>query len=223
VENLFDKILNQAERSLPWVFAYASIYRQTPETVHALLDVGCGRGNVTQSLIKFGLKLREAYLVGVDIWLPYLAEAKKVYHDVVQCDVRKLPFRSSSFDVVIATDVIEHVEKTEGYALVEAVENLAVGQVFLYTPVGYMAKKNLEDKNPWQAHKSGWRADEFRKRGYKVRGLDGARFLYGERAQYKLKSKSLRPIMVILRIFSSFFTFVFVDSSYRMVCVRNSK
>jgi SAM-dependent methyltransferase len=205
------------------LFVYASIYRQTLETVQALLDVGCGRGEVTQKLMKFGLKLRGAYLVGVDIWPQYLAQAKDVYDDVVRCDVRKLPFRSSSFDVVIATDVIEHLQKTEGYAFLETAENLAMGQVFLYTPVGYMAKKNLEDKNPWQAHRSGWRADEFRRRGYKVRGLDGARFLYAERAQYKLKSRSLRPVMVILRIFSSFATFALADSSYRMVCVRTSK
>ncbi len=221
-ENLAQKIQDRAERILPWMFVCSLIYRKASGTVHALLDVGCAQGNITRKLIDLGPKLQDAYLVGVDIWPPYLVEASKVYHDVVRCDVRKLPFRSSSFDIVIATDIVEHVEKTEGYAMLEAVEHLAMRQVFLYTTVGYNAKENLEDNNPWQAHRSGWRANEFRRRGYKVRGMEGARFLYGERGQYKLKSKTLRPIAVILRILSSFATFAWVDGAYRMLCVREN-
>jgi ubiquinone/menaquinone biosynthesis C-methylase UbiE len=191
------------------------------KSVETLLDVGCGNGDSVQEFKKRGQKIRETYLVGADIWPTYLTRAKKVFDDVVRCDIRRLPFRSSSFDVVTAMDILEHLGKVEGQELLKTIEDIGQGQVFVFTPVGYMAKRNLEDNNPWQAHRSGWGTNELRKRGYQVFGMNGGKFLYRERGEYKVNFRGLRPIMSAARLVSQIVTFRLAEGAYRMLCVKN--
>jgi ubiquinone/menaquinone biosynthesis C-methylase UbiE len=193
------------------------------ESIQTLLDVGCGSGDSVQEFKKRGQKIRETYLVGVDIWPTYLTRAKKVFDDVVRCDIRRLPFRSSSFGVVIAMDILEHVSKVEGQELLQTIEDIGQAQVFVFTPVGYNVKQNLEDNNPWQAHRSGWMTAELRKRGYQVFGMNGGKFLYRERGEYKINFLGLRPIMSAARLVSQIMTFRLAEGAYRMLCIKNKR
>ena len=61
-------------------------------------------------------------------------------------------------DSVIALDVIEHLDKDEGYYFLGTVRRLARVQVVLFTPLGYMPQ---DTGNPWQLHRSGWLPEEF--------------------------------------------------------------
>jgi len=183
-----------------------SMYRRASKKTQLVIDVGCGNGQITRMLTRLGPKLQTAYLVGVDIWPNYWKEARTVYHDLIKCDIRKLPIQSSSFDLAIVTDVLEHLTKEDGYGLLKTIEDVARNQVFVFTPVGYSPKESLEDKNPWQAHKSGWHPHELKARGYRVRGMDGARVL--------------RAIMFLCRMWSQIVTFMFVEQAYHMLCVK---
>jgi ubiquinone/menaquinone biosynthesis C-methylase UbiE len=74
-----------------------------------VLDAGCGTGYGLQVLRGVG----PAKLVGVDTSEDAVARARKEvdrYAEIVQGDVRKLPFDDDAFDVVVCFEVIEHIE-----------------------------------------------------------------------------------------------------------------
>jgi 2-polyprenyl-6-hydroxyphenyl methylase/3-demethylubiquinone-9 3-methyltransferase len=68
-----------------------------------VLDVGCGKGRFARALIEAG-----ADVIGLDLSRVMLNAA--VGLDRVQARARQLPFQSSSFDAVLAVEVLEHIE-----------------------------------------------------------------------------------------------------------------
>ena len=77
-----------------------------PERPLRILDAGCGTGGMLEVLRKWP----EVEVTGVDL----SPEALRFSHErghprLVGCDLTLLPFRTASFDVVTALDVIEHV------------------------------------------------------------------------------------------------------------------
>jgi hypothetical protein len=152
--NAADKIL-QPEGLWPWAAG----------ELKTVLDVGCG------------LSLKSQYLdipvrVGVDIFPTYLAriEAPVPFVPVV-ADVRKLDtiFPAKSFDLVLALDIIEHVEKDESRALISTCEWLARKAVVLLTPKGFVPQ-NIDiwghGGDHWQTHRCGWESAELEAQGY---------------------------------------------------------
>ncbi len=133
-----------------------------------VLDLACGCGNPFKSL-KFPL------LVGVDIFKKkfYMPE----YDLVIFYDVRKITdlFLEKSFDVVIAIDAIEHLEKEEGFKLIEDAEKLARKKVIFFSPLIWSKNKAAVENpnywsygNPYNYHKSSWNSNDFTQRGYKI-------------------------------------------------------
>jgi REP element-mobilizing transposase RayT len=55
-------------------------------------------------------------------------------------------------------------------------EKIAKKKVVIFTPNGFLAQGEYYN-NPWQLHRSGWTAEEMKKRGYKVLGFGGAKIL----------------------------------------------
>jgi len=197
-----------------------TLYSLLEQKPSSLLDVGCGKGCIINELLRRGKKIENSHLIGMDIFPPYLREAKSRYHDLVLCDTRFLPVRPRSIDVVLALDTVEHLEKSDGFRLIEKMESIAVSQTIVYTPVGFYAKSHLEDNNPWQAHKSGWYPVYFRSRGYKVLGISGLKSLYGEGHEFRSKHRFFFPLLLGMALFTQFFTFKFVNVAYQMLCVK---
>lgn len=73
-----------------------------------ILDVGCASGYMTNEISKI---MPQATLTGVDVYSKSLAFGKKVYPQIkfIKADAHQLPFVTSSFDLVICYEVIEHV------------------------------------------------------------------------------------------------------------------
>lgn len=70
-----------------------------------ILDVGCGTGKTTLSLIKFG------NVYGVDSSFSALKHcSKRGLNKVLKCSSYQLPFRENTFDLVTLLDALEHIE-----------------------------------------------------------------------------------------------------------------
>ena len=84
--------------------AYGAILNRIPPG-SKILDLGCGDGNVTR------LYTVKGDVVGVDASEKALTQTKKRGIKAVQHDLNTLPypFRQGSFDVVVLTDVLEHL------------------------------------------------------------------------------------------------------------------
>lgn len=66
-------------------------------------------------------------------------------------------------DTVVMLDVIEHMDKADGQAVIELAQAKA-RQVVVFTPIGFMPQHGDAwglGGDYWQAHRSGWEPEEF--------------------------------------------------------------
>ncbi|MEM2180850.1 MAG: class I SAM-dependent methyltransferase [Nitrososphaeria archaeon] len=143
------------------------------------LDIGCGKG-------KWGYLINTShkppsFIVGGDLDIKNImyAQKKQVYDDVLLFDGRYLPFRDASFDIVLALEVIEHMEKLEGYKLLNEAERVSKEKVIVSTPL-LGARYWYSEKE----HISRWTVSDLHSKGYIVRGI-GFSF-FGHFTTYRL-------------------------------------
>ena len=137
-----------------------------------ILDVGCGENS---PVAKFDKSYK---LIGVDGHKPSITISKKqkIHDSYIHGDIRKLNslVKKKSYDAAIALDVIEHLNKVDGYKLLADMERAARKKVILVTPNGFVPQYNKG--NRLQAHLSGWTVKDFKEKGYKVEGIYGTKF-----------------------------------------------
>ena len=99
-----------------------------------VLEVGCGQG---VALPPFARLLRPTHLAGLDIDTDLLERARTrvagqgLAIEVLEGDVRQLPFADASFDLVVDFGTCYHIAR-RGQALREIARVLAVGGRFVY-------------------------------------------------------------------------------------------
>lgn len=166
----------------------------------SILDLGCGQG-LQMKTIK--LRHPQIYAVGVDLFKPYIETCKKekIHNKYMICDVRKVSFKDKSFDVVLACQLLEHLNKKDALALVKKMETIAKKLVIISTPIG-QTFYHTDDGNPLQKHKSFFFPQEFESRGYSIIRMGGKR-LFEESSGliYKVKQPFLRKLIFVLDIF----------------------
>lgn len=138
-----------------------------------ILDVSTGLGKNGYLIRIFS---KPFYLVGVDIFRPYLELVKhhRIYDDVVLCDVSKLPFIENSFEVTVVSEVIEHLEKENGLLLLTEADRISKHRIIVATPNKPPARGGIETDegyNQYEAHRSSWRVSDFKTRGFQVFGM----------------------------------------------------
>lgn len=180
----------------------------------SVLDVGCGGS----AFLLREVPTLKGY-VGVDAIPVQLPETAPGDARTEQMDVRTIAerFEPGSFDVVVALDVIEHLSKDEGWALLDAMERLARRRVIVFTPNGFL-EQGAVDGNPYQVHRSGWSVGEFRARGYRIRGINGFKPLRGGMAEVRW-----RPVAVWERV-TRLTQGLFVRRprwAFQLLCVRD--
>jgi cyclopropane fatty-acyl-phospholipid synthase-like methyltransferase len=78
-----------------------------------ILEIGCGKGKMLNTLLEKGYSI-----CGVDLNEEYIMEMKNIYkRDLPVTHVKDylLPFSDNSFDKVISFDVLEHIPNTKGH------------------------------------------------------------------------------------------------------------
>lgn len=128
--------------------------------------------NITILDVACGLSLRSKHIpaslrVGVDIYPEYFKHIESdVPYAVIKHDVRKLldVVPEKSFDLVIALDIVEHLEKEEALQMIRDLEKIARKAVVIETPEGFIPQ-NLDilghGGHEWQTHRSAWTEDDF--------------------------------------------------------------
>ncbi len=193
-----------------------TVWRSIDKRASSILDLGCGTGVP----MRFISKRRRCFSMGVDIYETDLrnAKARQTHRDYALCDLRRLPFKSKSFDVVLCLEAIEHLEKAEGLQLLNDAEAIARKQVILSTPVGRFRHQPADD-NVHQEHLSGWQPAEFRRLGYRVRGY-GLPLPGGNRGFLARVPEPLQSLRRLLWLAVSPVSYVIPEIAGWMVCVK---
>jgi GT2 family glycosyltransferase len=144
-----------------------------------VLDLACGYNSPIQHC-------DVPFSVGIELFEPYLQESRKkaIHNGYIKADVRSLALKPNCFDAVIALEILEHLTKDEGHALIRKMETWARKKVIITTPNGYLWQ-NGYDNNPLQEHKSGWSVEELQRLGFKVSGMNGWKKLRGYKGEVK--------------------------------------
>ncbi len=149
------------------IFSERNMWPFGDKDIVSILDVACGlslKSKFIPADIRVGVDIYEKYFEHIEADVPYV---------VLKYDVRKLSdiFVPKSFDLVIALDVIEHLEKEESLAMIKQCEQIARKAVVLETPLGYIPQ-NIDilghGGHEFQTHRCGWEAEELENLGYTV-------------------------------------------------------
>lgn len=93
-----------------------NVLNYIPISSKKILDVGCASGWFVFQVAK---AFRKARCFGIDIYKEAIAYAQKEYPHIEfkVADAHKIPYKSSAFDTVICTEVLEHVDDPEAVLL----------------------------------------------------------------------------------------------------------
>ncbi len=95
-----------------------------PEDVQRVLDVGCGLGHITN-------RINKKIVIGMDFAKTPL---KKVIKPAIQGSVDALPFKPDQFDLVLVTEVLEHLNNEQYLKALEEITNLKSTYLLISVP-----------------------------------------------------------------------------------------
>jgi len=102
-----------------------------------ILDIGCGDGVLAYLIYQHS----KATITGLDYDKSSLEAAKKIFKakkakaKFISGSAYKLPFKTGSFDIVVSTEVIEHLSKTNKYLSEINRVVKSKGKVIITTPI----------------------------------------------------------------------------------------
>ena len=193
---------------------FTSVIKRQLRSCNDLLDLGCGEKSI---VLDIGLGGKT---VGVDVYRPYIEThvAKSDYRDCICADINSVDFLSSRFDAVLMLDVLEHLTKGQGEQMLTKV-SVWGRKVLVFTPNGYI-RNEPGDANAYQNHLSGWTVKELRDRGFKVYGINGLKWLRGEKAMLRFK-----PVMFwdAVSMATQFATYWIPGLAFHLLAVKEVK
>ncbi len=188
--------------------------------IKTVLDLGCGQGKPME-FIKMRLKVKKS--VGVDLFEPYIREArqKKIHSQYLFMDIRKVKMPAKSFDLVMASHVLEHLPKEPAWRVLENMEKMAKKQVIAVTPIGEHYHQ-LEDGNVLQMHLCAFTPEDFIKRGYKIKKY-GWKWLLGDHGiVHTIKNDPVRKMLYAFNFLATPVYYYFQGScDYIFVAYKN--
>ncbi len=161
-----------------------------------ILDLGCGTGNLTEQI---RLQFPDAEITAVDISAEILKECRSRFTGdqriaYVQADFRNLPFEPGSFDLVMSSIAIHHIEDPDKSTLYRRLHTLLKpGGIFVFADqtrgitddiyakhmerwkeAAFRLGSTQENWDMWMAHQQAhdhhtpvvWHLDELRESGF---------------------------------------------------------
>lgn len=193
-------------KSIPYSYHWI-VNKVIGDDIKTILDLGCGEGNFMKD-IKSDKKWE---IDGVELYKPSILKAKKtgVYRKIYNSDVVSfLKKNKNKYDLVFCSQVLEHLNESDGLKLISLAEKTANKRVVICTPVGFIefdrVEVDHEDDNPLETHLSGWDPEFFIKNGYQVYG-QGLNLIYGKFGLIRRLPKIFWPLLIMLSyLFSPF-------------------
>jgi len=137
-----------------------------PESV---LDVGCGFGLwgflCREYLDVWHERLRpedwRVRIDGIELFEPYIqAHQRALYSSIEIADIREVAPTLDRYDLIIAGDVIEHLEKREGEEVLEHLYEKARKALLVNLPLGEGWDHPIAHGNPGELHRSQWAKED---------------------------------------------------------------
>lgn len=157
----------------------------------SFVDLGCG----PSSPLRF-VKGRRS--LGVDVAKESIKESKKkgIFSEYLVADVLKTKLPANAFDAAVSLDVLNLQKKRDGLKLLKEMERIAKKRVIVLMPNGKVeepkemrAEAESKYKAPYEylKYRSVWTAKEMRKRGFRVIGINGLKWLRKGNAKPRVK------------------------------------
>ncbi|MFC2072264.1 class I SAM-dependent methyltransferase [Chloroflexota bacterium] len=185
----------------------------------SILDIGCGKGEP----MRFINRHKQFYSVGLDAWEPRLIGGKeqRIHDDYILCNIRNLPIKKETFDIVLCLEVLEHLEREAGLELIRIMEGIARRQVIISTPLGQY-EQGIMDGNPYENHVYIWTPNELKQLGYKVKTF-GLRRIGGKGGLSSRLPRTLKPLAALIYVLAGPFTCFLSGLAGEMVCIKRLK
>jgi len=196
-----------------WLFpSWINYLKREIQPTDTVLDLGCGYNSPIQYCTT-------SFRTGVELFPPYLEESRKkaIHTKYINADVSKIEFDPKSFDVVLASEILEHITKEDGYKLINKMAKWAKKKIILTTPNGYLSQGSYDD-NLLQEHLSGWNVADLKNLGFHVHGFNGWKVLRKDKDVIKF-----RPHFIWFRVadISQWIAYWFPETAFQLFAMKN--
>ena len=150
--------------TLPHIAHWAEVLQ--PKTV---LDVGIGNGLNGAIIYNYATVLfkKMPVITGIEPWEKYRNPLWLVYDEILIQDLRAFEPKGT-YDMILMTDVIEHLEKPEGIRQLERYkEMVAKDGVFIVSTPSIFIEQGAFRGNAYETHRSLWLAADFKARRFR--------------------------------------------------------
>jgi hypothetical protein len=191
----------------------------------AILDIGAGPGKIWEGAEFENLFDSQLKVTLLDASNELLSMSNKTNQNLVRMtaliprDLSKIP--DNAYNCVIAFDVIEHLNKEDGYILLYEMDRIAKELSIILTPNSFVWQPPSIN-NPYNAHISGWKPQELSKLGWTIqRGQAGFKYFYGPYGLTKKKNPnwSILEIHAAMKILS----YMFPRMSFSFLAIKRLK
>jgi len=136
-----------------------------------VLDLGCGMGlygALVRQYIDMGVQPFKTKLHGVEGFEKYRNPTWSLYDEVFVGDI--VEFRNSTkYDLVFLNDVLEHLPKADGLAVITRVQSwLNEGGIFIISTPAIHQEQGVAHGNEFEIHRCVWSAKELEQLGFEI-------------------------------------------------------
>ena len=138
--------------------------------VYSVLDAGCAEGFVTRFLLEKQALSPKGFLIGIDLDREAIQRGADISPQVKKllADITALPFADASFDLVITTEVLEHISNpAKGLREIKRVSRryclLSVPHEPWFRAMNFLRGKHLRRWGNDPEHLQNWSLSAFRR------------------------------------------------------------